>query len=233
MGSKPTRSRQVPKLKTSEIQEFSKQTLFSNDKIENLYTHFYTISTSKVDDGVIDFVEFCSALRLPSASYLSERVFQLFDANHDGVINFREFLLGISTFVVCYDTQVNSSESYLITATKTQEQIEVSFRLFDMQCNGKIYTDDFKKLLKSAVRDNISTTFTEAQFDHIVRTTFLEAEAGSDEKGSFIDKEGYKNLVLKNPDMLRWLSVDLERVAHGARMLLQTAKKSKARCFTM
>ena len=59
MGSSPSKAhRRLPKLKNSEIREFSTQTLFSNEKVEKLYSHFYDISASQTDDGVIDLEEF-------------------------------------------------------------------------------------------------------------------------------------------------------------------------------
>ena len=92
-------------MKISEIREFSTQTLFSTEKVEKLYSHFYTISASQTDDGVIDLEEFCDRLGLSTTSMVSARIFHLFDANHDGVINFREFLMGISTFINSYSEQ--------------------------------------------------------------------------------------------------------------------------------
>jgi serine/threonine-protein phosphatase 2B regulatory subunit len=226
MGSKTSKS--LPKLKNAEIQEFSKQTLFSNEKIESLYTHFYSISTSRVDDGVIDYSEFCNTLNLSNTSYISERVFALFDTNHDGVINFREFLQGISTFVITFS---DANGRYLVSAHKLNEQVNLSFRLFDTKRNARIYFADFVKLLKSAIEEHSALCISQNQLEEIAQSTFRSVEVSEDESGDYVTKETYRQLLWKNQQSLIWLSVDLERVAEGARRLIRRATRSKIRCF--
>lgn len=228
MGSKPSKS--VPKLKNAEIQEFSKQTLFSNEKIETLYTHFYSISTSRIDDGVIDYAEFCNTLNISPTSYISQRVFALFDTNQDGVINFREFLLGISAFVVTFS---DANGRYLVSAHKLNEQVDLSFRLFDTKRTGKIYFADFLKLLKSAIQEHSALRITEEQLNQIAQHTFSTLDVKEDDLGDYVTKETYRQMLWKNQESLKWLSVDLERVAEGARLLLKRASRSKTRCFSL
>ena len=47
------------------------------------------------DDGVIDKEEFTAAMGFQNKFYV-DRMFQLFDENGDGAINFTEFLCGLS-----------------------------------------------------------------------------------------------------------------------------------------
>jgi Ca2+-binding EF-hand superfamily protein len=47
------------------------------------------------DDGVIDKQEFQTALGLKN-SWLTDRIFSVFDENHDNGVNFREFVSSLS-----------------------------------------------------------------------------------------------------------------------------------------
>lgn len=233
MGSKPGKAKSVPRLRSSELQEFSKQTLFSNDKIEKLYTHFYTISTSQTDDGVIDFQEFCSVLSLTD-NVMTTRLFHLFDANKDGVINFREFLLGISTFINSFSDDKDAEQvngRYLISSAKLQEQIDMSFRLFDLRGNGKVYVADLKSVLAASLH-SLKLPLTELQLQQVAENSFSGLPVQEDENGRFIDRDTYKRMLWRNQEALKWLSVDLERVALGARALMQASKSGKkAKCL--
>lgn len=71
--------------------------LVSEDEIKKLHAHFKKISTSIQNDGVIDLAEFQQALGLKNSAF-AERLFAVFDKNKDAVINFREFVSGLSVF---------------------------------------------------------------------------------------------------------------------------------------
>jgi Ca2+-binding EF-hand superfamily protein len=227
MGSSP--SKVVPALKTTEVQEFSKQTLISSDKIETLYAHYYNISTSLIDDGVIDFPEFCSTLQISSTSFISKRVFALFDTNDDGVINFREFLLGVSTFLAPFNDSEPSHN--FIPISKVNEQIDISFRLFDTRRIGKVYFSDFSKLLTSAIKAQSSISLSDSQLEELAQLTFTTVPTSEDEHGLYVTKEVYRLLLLNKHSSLMWLSVDLERVAEGAKRLLKKRRTKSRHCF--
>jgi Ca2+-binding EF-hand superfamily protein len=227
MGSSP--SKVVPALKTTEIQEFSKQTLISSDKIETLYAHYYNISTSLIDDGVIDFPEFCSTLQISPTSFFSERVFALFDTNDDGVINFREFLLGVSTFLAPFNDSAESRN--FVPISKVNEQIDISFRLFDTRRIGKVYFSDFLKLLTSALKERSSLCINDSQLEELAQLTFDTIPTSEDEGGLHVTKEVYRRLLLNKHSSLTWLSVDLERVAEGAKRLLKKRRHKSRHCF--
>ena len=62
MGVIQCKRKIIPKLKFHELDEFTKQTDFEDDKIESFYTHFYSISNLSIEDGVIDYNEFCQKI---------------------------------------------------------------------------------------------------------------------------------------------------------------------------
>ena len=83
------------RLKRKEVREFMSLTHFNSDEVRCLYEHFRHISSGVHDDGVIDKEEFTAAMGFQNKFYV-DRMFQLFDENGDGAINFTEFLCGLS-----------------------------------------------------------------------------------------------------------------------------------------
>ncbi len=71
---------------------------------------------SQKDDGVIDFNEFCTWMEVQPDD-ASQCLFRGFDLNDDQVLNFREFVLGISN----------------LTHPKIDFIIKYSFSLFDKE----------------------------------------------------------------------------------------------------
>ena len=71
-------------LTNPEIDEYSNMTSLNAEEIVALHAHFKSFSTIDVDDGVIDYKEFCIALNIED-SLIGERIFSIFD---DKNINF-------------------------------------------------------------------------------------------------------------------------------------------------
>ena len=93
-------------------------------QVEKLYELFKVISSSGDDDGLIDKSEFQQALGLKRNLFV-DRMFELFDANGDKNINFTEFVAGLSVFTV---------------RAKAAEKAQFSFRMYDFNADGKIWT---------------------------------------------------------------------------------------------
>jgi hypothetical protein len=85
----------LPTLRDFEVKEFCSWTAFTPQDIKSLYIHYKQFAAIEKDDGVINYVEFCTSLGLKD-SLLTKGFFKIFDENEDGVINFREFVLGLS-----------------------------------------------------------------------------------------------------------------------------------------
>ncbi|XP_017974036.1 PREDICTED: calcineurin B-like protein 7 isoform X5 [Theobroma cacao] len=76
------------------------QTCFKETEVKALYKLFRKLSSSLVDDGYISKEEFQLGLFRNSneQSLFADRIFQLFDTNHDGFLDFGEFIRSLSVF---------------------------------------------------------------------------------------------------------------------------------------
>jgi Ca2+-binding EF-hand superfamily protein len=116
MGQAPSST-----LKNNELIEFSKASNFSRDTVCMIHTIYSHYSKLHKDDGIIDYKEFCTIF-LSDPNKVLQSIFNIFDANGDSSINFREFLVGISG----------------IFNDPKEKQISLLFRLLDENESGKI-----------------------------------------------------------------------------------------------
>ena len=182
MGNK-TIQKEPLELRRSELEEFSKQSLLLPSIVEKLYSHFYRISRSKTEDGVIDLSEFLLSLKKREKSLISERIFSMFDTNHDGVINFREFILGISVFSDCQDIMVK--ENIRMGAIRINDKIEYSMRITDINRKNRIYVKDIENILVSIIEEKNFFKLSKKQIKKIVKNTFKTEKVFEDEIGKY------------------------------------------------
>merc|ERR1719263_2572113 len=110
-------------------------------------------------------------------------MFQLFDENGDGSINFTEFICGLS--ILCtYGTR--------------DEKMQFSFQIYDFDGDGKISRDELGRMLKASLSEN-DIELTASQTNDLLDATFLEADK---DKDGFINFQEYEALVDAHPDML-------------------------------
>ncbi len=178
-------------------------TLVEMDEIQKLYDQFRGISSSRDDDGVIDKMEFQTALGLKDSLFV-DRMFSLFDGDTDGNIDFREFITGLSVF--CEKGTID-------------EKLKFSFRIYVCSClflrssfftlckdfdnDGFISKDELYKLLRASLVEN-SLGIPEEQLQSLVDATFAEADTDGDGKISF---EEYRVLVTKHPSMISQMTI--------------------------
>uniref|UniRef100_A0A8C8ZDG0 Lysophosphatidylcholine acyltransferase 2 n=1 Tax=Prolemur simus TaxID=1328070 RepID=A0A8C8ZDG0_PROSS len=95
----------------------------------------YASIASSSKGGRIGIEEFAEYLKLPVSDVLRQ-LFALFDRNHDGSIDFREYVIGLA--VLC-------------NPANTEEIIQVAFKLFDVDEDGYITEEEFSTILQASL----------------------------------------------------------------------------------
>ncbi|XP_023582661.1 lysophosphatidylcholine acyltransferase 2 isoform X2 [Trichechus manatus latirostris] len=117
-----------------EFTKISRKLKLDWDGIRKHLDEYASIASSS-KGGRIGIEEFAEYLKLPVSDVLRQ-LFALFDRNHDGSIDFREYVIGLA--VLC-------------NPANTEEIIQVAFKLFDVDEDGYITEEEFSTILQASL----------------------------------------------------------------------------------
>ncbi|RZC94115.1 hypothetical protein C5167_016809 [Papaver somniferum] len=188
------------------------ETPFTVNEVEALFELFKKLSSSIIDDGCIHKEEFQLALFRNSKkkNLFADRVFDLFDVEHNGVIKFGKFVRSLSIFhpstpdvdkIACkLPFELNN---YLIMISVEVLILKyvtaVAFRLYDLRGTGFIEQEELKEMVLALLGES-DLVLSDDVVETIVNKTFLEADSKGDGK---IDLEEWKEFVAKNPSLIK------------------------------
>ncbi|CAN0889685.1 Calcineurin B-like protein 4 [Linum grandiflorum] len=125
--SSKTAAQDEPRLAT--FRRLAARTPFNVNEVESLYELYKKLSSSIVQDGHIQKEDFQFALfrTTEKQNLFADRVFDIFDVNRDGHIEFGEFVDSLSVFH---------------PRTPTAVKIKCAFKLYDLRRTGYIEREE-------------------------------------------------------------------------------------------
>ncbi|KAI3453834.1 hypothetical protein Pfo_010497 [Paulownia fortunei] len=168
----------------------SSQTIFTVKEVKALNELFRKLGSTIVDDGFLNREEFKLGLFRNSKqqSLFADRMFDMFDSKHDGVLDFGEFIRSLSIFH---------------PDTPQEEKAIFAFKLYDIWQTGYIEKEEVKEMITEFLNES-NLILPDDIIDAIIDKTFEEADSEQDGK---IDIEEWKDFAARKPSLLKNMTI--------------------------
>jgi len=177
-------------IKKEELDKLHQTTHFDQKELKAMYKQF----RKETPAGVINKEEFKEVMKQMGVvdNFLQDLIFNVFDDNKDGSINFQEFVTALS----------------VMTRGDPNEKLEFAFSMYDLDGNGFIDKDEMTQIMEAFYKlVGPLVTFSGKKYDspqQLVDEFFETMDANGDGK---ISLEEYKDGALKNPDIIQGLKL--------------------------
>jgi len=177
-------------LKKEDLDLLHKNTHFEQRELKQMWKQF----RKETPQGVINKTEFKDVMKQMGVvdAFLQELIFNVFDDNKDGSINFQEFVCALS----------------VMTRGSPDEKLEFAFSMYDLDGNGFISKDEMARIMDSFYKlVGPLVTFSGKKYEspqQLVDEFFDQMDFNKDGQ---ISMEEYKNGALKNPDIIQGLKL--------------------------
>lgn len=120
-----------------------------------------------------------------SSNPLAHRVLDIFDEDGGGDVDFKEFLVGLSTF---------SAKGH------NEDKLKFAFKIYDIDRDGYISNGEMFLVLKMMVGNNLE----DSQLQQLVDKTIIKADKDKDGKVSFEEFKG----MIENTDFAKQMTLN-------------------------
>jgi Ca2+-binding EF-hand superfamily protein len=177
-------------LRKEELEKLQEMTHFDQKELTAMYKQF----RKETPQGAINKSEFKEVMKQMGVvdNFLQDLIFNVFDGNKDGTINFQEFVRALS----------------VMTRGTPDEKLDFAFQMYDINNNGYITKDDITRIMDSFYKlVGPLVTFSGKKYEsheQLVEEFFELMDTTGDGK---ITLKEYKEGAMKNPDIIQGLKL--------------------------
>ena len=124
-----------------------------------------------------------------ASSLFVDRVFAAFDAADNDVVDFNEFVRGLSVFH---------------PAAPVDEKADFAFKIYDIHRTGAIEKRELRALLAAATADNPALALSDADLDALVDAAFVAGDAAGD---GVIHPHEWRAIAARTPGALAFMTL--------------------------